>query len=168
MNWILDNVGLGSWRDAADQELLNRESVGCILNVRHDEGDPAKREANAREENYCAAHSVGYHYLPIKDFKEATNDQFVEGVAFIERCVAARKRVLVHCGEGRGRSPSVVAAYLVFKGYGVDDALHLIKSKRDGCFERGDNVHVSNIQKFASQIEEKSARIREKLRNPHT
>lgn len=38
--------------------------------------------------------------------------------------------VLVHCGQGRSRSPSVAAAYLIRYGMGVEYVLDFIKAKR--------------------------------------
>ena len=49
MDWILEDVAVGSWQDALDQSLLKLEKVGAILNVRSDENDAGIKEANERE-----------------------------------------------------------------------------------------------------------------------
>jgi protein-tyrosine phosphatase len=125
MDWILDNVAVGSWRDAANKTLLSAGKINAILNVRSDDGDPAKKEANETEEQYCIANSIAYCFLPVNDFSPAEIDQLIHGVAFIEKNVKLERRVLVHCGAGLGRSPSFVAAYLIFKGYSVEEAINI-------------------------------------------
>lgn len=155
MDWILDNVAVGSWRDAADASMLEREDIKAILNVRANEDKPDIKEANEREEKYCRDNNIAYCFLPVPDYTTAEDEQFISGVAFIEKYGSSGKRLLVHCGGGLGRSPSFVAAYLIFKGYTAEEAVNLIKKKRRGTFEGGDNIHITRIKKF--QIELASA-----------
>jgi protein-tyrosine phosphatase len=39
-------------------------------------------------------------------------------------------KTYVHCTNGQGRAPTLVAAYLIRKGYSVDEAVLFIKNKR--------------------------------------
>ena len=100
MDWILENVAVGSWRDASNQSLLEFENVGAILNVRSDENEASKKEANERVEEYCSIHNIEYCYIPLKNVTTATDSQFVSGIAFIERNIESGRNVLVHCGDG--------------------------------------------------------------------
>lgn len=144
---------MGGWRDAASQSLLETEKVGAILNVVSDQNDSAKREANKREQEYCSSHKIAYCNIPLKDFTAATDEQFVAGIAFIERNVRLDRKVLVHCGMGLGRSPSFVAAHLLYKGYNSETAITLIKNKRDqSCFEGYDEIHVDRIREFEKEL----------------
>jgi protein-tyrosine phosphatase len=160
MDWILDNVAVGSWRDAADWNTLAREGIKAILNVRADEDKPDVKEANEREEKYCRDNGIEYCLLPVPDYSVAEDEQLVHGVAFIEKHVNSGRKVLVHCGGGLGRSPSFVAAYLVFKGFTWDGAVNLIKEKRRGTFETGDNIHIPRIRKFQMELAVKLPEIR--------
>lgn len=160
MDWILDNVAIGSWRDAIDWSLLKKENIKAILNVRADENDPAIKETNEKEKNYCIANTIKYCYMPVQDFTVASDDQLIRGVAFIERNIGLGKRVLVHCGEGRGRSPSFVAAYLIFKGCSAEKAVGLVKKKRSGCFEGRDGIHVPRIKKFQMELSSNLLKIK--------
>ena len=36
----------------------------------------------------------------------------------------------MHCGEGKGRTGTVLAAYLVFNGIPADEAIRLVRDKR--------------------------------------
>jgi len=153
MDWILDNVAVSSWRDAADPSILIKQGITAILNVRADEGDEIKKQANEKEKQYCRNNGINYCYLPVPDFNAATTDQLIRGVAFIERSILQGRKVLVHCGEGLGRSPSFIAAYLVFKGYDAKEAIDLIRNRHRGSFEGGDRVHIPRIEQFARKIE---------------
>lgn len=159
------NVAVGSWEDAANQSLLQSENVGAILNVRSDESDISKKEANEREEKYCSSHNIGFCHIPVKDFTKATIDQFVSGVAFIARNVESGRKVLVHCGAGWGRSPSFVAAYLLFTKECNDtqSAVELIQQKRPRCFEGDDAIHIARIREFEKKLPELRPQITERM-----
>ncbi|MEM1529788.1 MAG: dual specificity protein phosphatase family protein, partial [Desulfurococcaceae archaeon] len=54
---------------------------------------------------------------------------------FIEKHVSRGGAVLVHCYGGIGRSGQVTAGYLIYKGYGVYEALLHVRSKVPGSVE---------------------------------
>ena len=160
MDWILENVAVGSWH-AVNQSGLKSKRVGAILNVRSDENEVWIKEANEQEEEYCSSHGIGYCHVPLEDFTAATDDEFASGIAFIERNVRLGRKVLVHCGAGKGRSPSFVAVYLLFKRLAPDTAtaIALIREKRPECFEGDDKIHISRIREFEKMLPEKLAQI---------
>ena len=61
------------------------------------------------------------------------------------------KKVYVHCQNGHGRAPTLVAAYFIKQGKQVEDAVNLIKDKRPA-------IHLEEVQKQA--LEEFSKRIK--------
>lgn len=73
------------------------------------------------------------HYLNIQcwDGCPPSVSQLSDAVEFIDRHLA-NGRLLVHCGHGKGRSATVVIAYLVLKGHvaSMEEALRLCKSAR--------------------------------------
>ena len=85
MDWILSNVAVGSWRDANDEDILEREDIKAILNVRADEERLDIKEANKREEQYCQYRGFAYCFLPVPDYTPAEDEQLISGVAFIEK-----------------------------------------------------------------------------------
>ncbi len=152
MDWILSKLAVGSWRDAADLEALKREDIGAILNARGDEGNPLIRADNEREEKYCHDNGIAYCHLSIPDYTAASEDQLIRGVAFIEKHIGIGRRVMVHCAGGFGRSPSLIAAYLVYKGYSSEEAVNLIKKRRRGAFTGDIGDHIPNIKRFESAL----------------
>ena len=60
-----------------------------------------------------------------------------KAVAWIKETIVDHK-ILVHCNAGIGRSPSVVVCYLHEIGFGFEEAVKLVKSKRPYAVPHGD------------------------------
>jgi len=73
---------------------------------------------------------AAYLWLPVKDMHAPTEQQFSMGIAFIGAAVKAGRKVYVHCKNGHGRAPTMVAGYFIVNGMTTDEALELIKRKR--------------------------------------
>lgn len=83
-----------------------------------------------------------YVWIPVKDHTAPTNEQLSFGVATIKKLVDMQKKVYVHCQNGHGRAPTMVAAYLIKNGKTIDEAVDFIKNKRP-------SIHLEQIQKTA-------------------
>ncbi|GBE19613.1 hypothetical protein BMS3Abin17_00337 [archaeon BMS3Abin17] len=69
-------------------------------------------------------------WLPVKNYFAPTQKQLNLGVELIESLVKNNLPVYVHCQNGHGRAPILVAAYFILKGKTIKQAIDLIKSKR--------------------------------------
>lgn len=83
-----------------------------------------------------------YVWIPVKNHTAPTNEQLSFGGATIEKLVSMKKKIYIHCKNGHGRAPTMVAAYLIKKGKTVNEAIDLIKEKRP-------TMHLEQIQKTA-------------------
>lgn len=81
-----------------------------------------------------------YVWIPVKNRTAPTSEQLNFGVATIEKLVGMKKKIYVHCQNGHGRAPTIVAAYLIKKGKSVDEAIEFIKTKRP-------SIHLEEAQK---------------------
>lgn len=81
-------------------------------------------------------------YLPTKDHRAPTLDKLIAGVALLDTAVRARKRVYVHCKNGHGRAPTLVAAYLTAKGMSLARAVAFLKAKRPVVHLNGEQIGV--------------------------
>lgn len=82
-----------------------------------------------------------YSWIPVVDGYAPTPDQLDIGTTIIHQVVKGGKTVYVHCKNGHGRSPTLVAAYLIrYKKMGVEEATKFIAEKRP-------EIHIEKIQK---------------------
>jgi len=65
----------------------------------------------------------------VEDFMPPTFDQMDEFVDYVDRKLGEGKRVLVHCYAGRGRTGTMLAAYLIRRGMDADAAILEIREK---------------------------------------
>jgi len=87
----------------------------------------------AAEHDFPAPDGVLFDRIPMVEFGEATTQQVYEAVAWLEQH-ASKKRVMVCCRAGMGRSVSMVIAYLCcVQGMTYDEALQLLRSRRPGA-----------------------------------
>lgn len=81
-----------------------------------------------------------YLWLPVKDHTPPTVKQLDVGVTALEALVRNRVRVYVHCKNGHGRAPTLVAAYLMKQGKSFLEAEAILKGARA-------SVHMELAQK---------------------
>ncbi|OGZ41429.1 MAG: hypothetical protein A3C80_03895 [Candidatus Ryanbacteria bacterium RIFCSPHIGHO2_02_FULL_45_43] len=83
-----------------------------------------------------------YVWIPVENHTAPTHDQLDFGVSVLEKLVQMKRKVYVHCQNGHGRAPTLVAAYFTTKGMTPDKAEAFIKSKRP-------SIHLENVQRKA-------------------
>ncbi len=65
----------------------------------------------------------------VEDFTSPTFQQIDEFVGYVGEKLGAGKKVLVHCYAGRGRTGTMLAAYLIHEGMAADAAIREIRDK---------------------------------------
>jgi protein-tyrosine phosphatase len=84
-----------------------------------------------------------YSWIPIGDKHAPTQEQLDIGSAIIHEAVSNGRKVYVHCKNGHGRSPTMVAAYFIrYEGKTVDEAIATILHERN-------EVHLEYSQREA-------------------
>ena len=74
-----------------------------------------------------------FNKIPLIEFGQATPQQVYEAVAWLEKH-APKKRIMVCCRAGMGRSVSMVIAYLCcVQGMEYGEATQLLKARRPGA-----------------------------------
>ncbi|RNF03590.1 dual specificity protein phosphatase or MAP kinase phosphatase [Trypanosoma rangeli] len=122
---INNMVFIGTWRDAADEQLLRRYHITHVLNV--------ARELIPEEElqRMNSIHFVKSKCIPLNDSQnEDLEHYFDEAFEFIRNAVH-HGRVLVHCRRGISRSAAIVIAYIMAsEGQSFRTALESVRIKR--------------------------------------
>ena len=77
-----------------------------------------------------ASKTVEQMIFPVEDFNRPTPEQLNEACVFLDKHMALKNTVYVHCKAGRGRSCAVVCCYLVHRGMAADKAMEFVKHRR--------------------------------------
>lgn len=105
--------------------------------------DGVTADISLEEERIDAPFGVEFYiWIPVKNYAAPTRDQLELGVSVLEQLVKMNKKVYVHCKNGHGRAPTLVAAYLIKKGKSPEEAEAFIKSKRP-------TIHLEEVQRQA-------------------
>jgi predicted protein tyrosine phosphatase len=118
--WITPSILLGGQPASRVWERLMARGITGIINLR-DEYDYRAEIAHL---------PLRYLYLPTIDNTPPSPEHFIAGVQFLDDEIERGGKVYVHCWEGLGRSPTIVAAWLVKHGMTPDDAWGMIRKVR--------------------------------------
>ncbi|MCU0703527.1 MAG: dual specificity protein phosphatase 23 [Fimbriiglobus sp.] len=77
---------------------------------------------------------MGVH-IPVPDMEAPSDGQLRQAVDTIDRAKRSGLGVAVHCAAGKGRTGTVLAAYLVSQGLTAAEAIHKVRDLRPGSVE---------------------------------
>jgi atypical dual specificity phosphatase len=76
-----------------------------------------------------------YKHIPVPDFTSPTQDQIEEFLSFANGLISSKKKIVVHCDAGIGRTGTMLACYLVNKGHTALHAISEVRRRRPGSIE---------------------------------
>ena len=126
--WVLDNELAGSQGPVNLQDLffLHQQGVRAVIRM---------------EERTIPADTGGHvdivdMFVPVRDFTPPDQDQIQRMIDFIdEQAVRSERPVVVSCYAGIGRTGTVLACYLVTRGFGPADAINEVRRRRPGSIQ---------------------------------
>ena len=89
-----------------------------------------------------------YLWLPTTQTLAPSEGQLDLGVTVLNKLVSMKKKVYVHCQNGHGRAPALVAAYLIQKNKTVEEAIDFIKEKRPSIHLEKNQIDA--LKKFST------------------
>ena len=116
--------------------ILERLAIGDIYDAK-DISSKFTALLNCTEEHDTNREGILYLKIPLIDFQPITPEYIPKAVGWIKEVIADHT-VLVHCNAGIGRSPSIVVCYLFEIGFGFEEAVRLVKSRRPDAFPHRD------------------------------
>ncbi|MGH7791793.1 MAG: dual specificity protein phosphatase family protein [Thermodesulfobacteriota bacterium] len=121
-SWIIEDVLAGMERPGSffsleeDLEFLKNLKIEVIVNL---------------EEHYMDYNGFEVKHIPINDFKAPQLQDFEEFVDFINSKLEEKKRIVVHCYAGMGRTNVMLASYLIHRQVlEPDKALNVVRERR--------------------------------------
>lgn len=105
-----------------DYDFLLEAGIDAVVNIRAERHDDVA---------LYERHGIDYLQLKVLDILVPPPEILSEGVAFIHKHVQAENVVLVHCAKGRGRSVTLLAAYLMYhEGMSFEEVDAMLRDKR--------------------------------------
>ncbi|MBM4054052.1 MAG: protein phosphatase [Planctomycetes bacterium] len=95
-------------------------------------------------------------HIPIADLTPPTQEQIEEFILFVNEAISSDKKVVVHCDAGIGRTGTMLACYLVNKGYSAKDAIIEVRKKRPGSIET--IAQEETVMEYEERLSKKSNR----------
>jgi atypical dual specificity phosphatase len=142
-SWLIEGELAGSARPLGGIGLaaLHRRGVRALISLT--EKPPSA--ASLRRAGLAGVH------LPVADFTAPTLTQIAAAVSAIDDFRARGLPVAVHCAAGRGRTGTILAAYLVSQGATAEAAIAQVRAQRPGSIETPEQEAV--IREYVRQRE---------------
>ena len=98
---------------------------------------------------------VKYLHLRVDDYKSPTVEEIDATISFIENELGAKRHVLVHCAAGKGRTGTILGAYLLKKeNLKAKDAITMIRRIRPGSIQT--NSQEKSLYDYEKYLQDKS------------
>ena len=142
-SWLIDGIIAGSgfpgrlFLSSVGHTSHPLEKLEIDLRFLRDQGIRAILSLTEQPLDGQALQEFGFDYrhIPIADMTAPGMGDLGLAMEFIETAERKRKPVLVHCAVGRGRTGTVLACYLVQKGFDPAEAIRRVRSRRPGSVE---------------------------------
>jgi atypical dual specificity phosphatase len=135
-SWVIENEIGGMARPDPRHEgvwaWLAERNVGLVVSL----------TGAAPDAGVLARHGLDLLHLPIADFTPPGPGDIEEFIAKARFYRHEGKAVVVHCGAGIGRTGTMIACYLVDRGFGADEAIRLVREARPGSIETVEQEQV--------------------------
>jgi len=146
--WITESLAIGPCRGAGGPTVDSLVEMGFTHDI----------DLNGDNSERSLARRAGIPYHPVK-----TTDEYglrvwlknLRGVVdIIEKAAKKNEKVYLHCTYGKGRSATASMAYLISKGWTVEDAIEFVKEKGELVWDEGNPVeyYLAILKAYSKSI----------------
>jgi atypical dual specificity phosphatase len=162
-SWVINNELAGSGLPLAfDQfEWLVNHGIGTIVTVRevplpsHWFSLDEKKNSHARSQKLD---KINYLHLRVEDYHSPTVEEIDSTVKFMESEIKEKRPVLVHCAAGKGRTGTILGAYLLRnQNISAKEAITKIRNMRPGSIQT--DSQEKSLYEYEKYLKEKSMKI---------
>jgi atypical dual specificity phosphatase len=150
--WLIGGQLAGSGGLIHHEELvwLREQGIGAIVSL---------TERSLRREKLLL-HRLDplgfiYRHIPVLDETAPSQAQVDEFIEFVDEMLGQGRAVLAHCRGGYGRTGTMLACYLVSRGWRAEEAIVELRTRRPGSIVP--QVQQSCVIEYASRLREKKA-----------
>lgn len=142
-SWLIEGEIAGMARPASVNtlEILKDNDIGAIVSL----SEFSLSKGLIEEFGFEVKH------IPLKDFSTPSIKQIEDFIEFAKKIRADGKKLVVHCDAGVGRTGTMLACYLVSKGYNAAKAIEEVRRKRPGSVETKEQEEI--VFKFGEELE---------------
>lgn len=159
-SWVINNQLAGSGLPLTfDQFMwLVNHGIGTIVTVRE---LPLPLDWLSADD-IKSSHSTGrttkklnYLHLRVEDYHSPSIEEIESTVKFIENEIEGKRAVLVHCAAGKGRTGTILGAYILKKeNLSAKDAITRIRNLRPGSIQT--NSQENSLFEYEKYLRDKS------------
>jgi protein-tyrosine phosphatase len=147
LTWLTSQLAVGSApMSYEDLDVITAQGVNAIVNLCAEFCDLHQIEEQSGFEVY---------YLPVPDECAPDMELLEEALNWLDEALYLKKKVLIHCRHGLGRTGTFVSAYLLRRGLGLKLTEKRLKSDR---VSPGSYSQWQLLRKYGKQQGELSAR----------
>ena len=123
LDWLTENLAIGgSFPGHAAGRLAREHEITRVVDLREEDCD---------EVVSLRRHGIRHLHLPTPDVHAISPADLARGVAWVAGAIAARRKVLIHCQHGIGRSALLAMCVLVDAGVPPLQTMLLAKDARE-------------------------------------
>ena len=146
-SWVIDGKLAGSGLPMTYSQFywLIKHGIKTIITVRE---VPLPSNWFTESTDNTGHNNINYLHLRVEDFGAPSIEEIASTVDYIQHQIDNTKPVMVHCAAGKGRTGTILAAYVLKKeNLTADQAIKKIRDLRPGSIQ-------SNIQEMTISMYE--------------